>query len=331
MDTKTTTFIDVSLLINNGWDDADSFSEGRARVKKNGRYGYISAEGDLVIQCIWKTADPFSEGLAVVGNDQDEFFFIDKLGNVVLSFEVGTCPYVRGGGFHEGLALVRHNQKYGFINNTGHMVIPCVWEDADPFEDGLASVRDNNEKYGCIDLNGRVVIPFNYEEDIVFREGIACVHDAYDNYFIDKKGNRVFDLGFDCGTACFKEGVCSIEEFGFIDMSGKTAIENKWSPEWEGFSEGLAPTEEGYIDHSGRVVITGDWDEWYEFKEGLAPVVKDGRYGFIDHSGRIVIPCIWSYAAPFSGGLACVKIAEKYYYIDKQGKLLCTFTRKTVT
>ena len=146
-----------------------------------------------------------------------------------------------------------------------------------------------------------------------------------EDYFfvIDKNGQKVFDVEYNASDTCFQEGLASCYDAGVIDMNGDLVIEGKSSPQWMGFSEGLAPTEEGYIDHSGKVVITGDWEECSEFKDGLAQVCKDGKWGFIDHSGHIVIPCIWDDTAAFSEGLAKVEMDNKYYFINKQGEVLC--------
>lgn len=54
---------------------------------------------------------------------------------------------------------------------------------------------------------------------------------------------------------CFQEGLAPSDDNSFVDQNGELVIEDKWSPCGMGFSEGVAPTEEGYIDHSGRVVI----------------------------------------------------------------------------
>lgn len=39
-----------------------------------------------------------------------------------------------------GLKQVNKNGKYGFINDDGKEIIPCIYDDAEPFENGLAAV-----------------------------------------------------------------------------------------------------------------------------------------------------------------------------------------------
>jgi len=42
------------------------------------------------------------------------------------------------------------------------IVIPLIFDKADSFFEGIAGVRKNN-KWGFIDRNGKVVVPFQYE------------------------------------------------------------------------------------------------------------------------------------------------------------------------
>ncbi len=53
--------------------------------------------------------------------------------------------------------------KYGFMDNSGNIVIPCVYDEPIVFYDGLANVKCNG-KYGFIDERGNILVPFIYEE-----------------------------------------------------------------------------------------------------------------------------------------------------------------------
>lgn len=315
-----------------GWDYADGFHEGLARVaigKRYGdeRYGFVDPMGNLVIPCVWKFADEaFSEGLAFVRNDKGECFYIDKSGRIAINSNPEYDYDVLGRGFHDGLTEVRKDGLYGFMDKSGRIAIPCTFQDVYSFEDGLALFQDERGKYGCIDTRGRVAIPCQYDESVDFYEGIATIYRDYDeggSYLIDKTGRKICDLGFECGIVYFQEGLGSIEDYGFIDKTGKLVIEDVWSPEGFGFSEGLAPTWDGFIDRSGQVVIPGNWDDFGEFRDGLAKVKTNGKWGYVDHSGHMAIPNIWDYAGNFSEGLAVAELADRYFFINKQGKVLC--------
>jgi hypothetical protein len=90
----------------------------------------------------------------------------------------------------------------------------------------------------------------------------------------------------------------------------------------------------GFIERTGRVVITPQFDSANEFHEGLALVTANGRKLFIDSAGKTVITPQFDIVHNFSEGLAAVNIGEtripniglianpgKWGYIDKTGKL----------
>jgi hypothetical protein len=59
--------------------------------------------------------------------------------------------------FSEGLSLVAQNDKCGFINTKGEVVVPCIYDDARSFSEGLAQVKQN-DKWSIIDTQGKVIV-----------------------------------------------------------------------------------------------------------------------------------------------------------------------------
>ncbi|MCS6955111.1 MAG: WG repeat-containing protein, partial [Candidatus Calescibacterium sp.] len=82
----------------------------------------------------------------------------------------------------------------------------------------------------------------------------------------------------------------------------------------------------GYVDSKGQYVINSQFEDAYNFSEGLALVKSaDGKYGFIDEDGKYVINPIYKDANSFSEGLACVVMENgKPQFIDKNNKILFT-------
>ena len=59
------------------------------------------------------------------------------------------------------LVKVKRADLWGFINKEGREIIPCKYDIANSFSDGLAAVMCNN-KWGFIDKDGKEVIPSRY-------------------------------------------------------------------------------------------------------------------------------------------------------------------------
>ena len=84
---------------------------------------------------------------------------------------------------------VDSNGKWGYIDNTGAVVIKPRFEEAAYFSEGLAPVKLTG-KYGYIDKTGKVVIAPRFNHAFGFREGVAWVEGAKSG-FIDKTGKIV--------------------------------------------------------------------------------------------------------------------------------------------
>lgn len=215
-----------------GW----SWTDDRMDVKIGDQTGYIDRTGKLVIEFQPGQCSSFSEGLATVRTDSTTKI-IDTSGNVV--FEVnGFC-----GSFRDGLAPVTIKDKgrlaTGFIDKTGQWVIePQNGLFLSSFNQGLASIRVENE-YGFIDVRGNLVIQPQYDGALMFREGLAPVLLGRKIGFIDLQGRMVLPAQYDypdnqwqpqiaLGYSLFKEGMAIVKfngKFGVIDKNGKWVVQ----------------------------------------------------------------------------------------------------------
>ena len=87
----------------------------------------------------------------VIGPNQ-KYGYVDETGNVVIPF-----MYFDAGKFSEGLARVRHGKKWSFIDKTGWGVFPDEYDGAGDFSEGLARVK-SNRKWGFINNKGMATI-----------------------------------------------------------------------------------------------------------------------------------------------------------------------------
>ena len=81
----------------------------------------------------------------------------------------------------------------------------------------------------------------------------------------------------------------------------------------------------GYVDKLGMISIPFIYDDAGVFREGYAPVEKNGKWGYIDEKGKVVIPLEYSRAGQFSNGLAAVKKDGKAGYINTAGEIIIPF------
>lgn len=95
--------------------------------------------------------------------------------------------------FNEGLALVKKNDKFGYVNKEGKLVIPMIYYGGRDFSEGLALVQKKNFKRGYIDKNNNIIIPMIYDDGVDFENGLVRVNYQGDYFTINKQGQCVKD------------------------------------------------------------------------------------------------------------------------------------------
>ena len=248
--------------------------------------------------------------------------------------------------FREGIACVKKNGKWGYIDKQGNEIIPFIFDNASSFSEGIACVKKDG-KWGYIDKQGHEIIPFIYENGHDFREGIACVKKDGKWGYIDKQGHEITPFIYKEGSD-FSEGMAlvnvvnvkvitsfilgiddvSLEQYGYIDKQGREIIPCKFTEAYS-FSEGMACVNNVlgwyYIDKQGNEIIPSVFEDASSFSEGMALVEKDGKCGYIDKQGREIIPFIYENGYDFREGIALVNKNGKWGHIDKQGHEITPF------
>lgn len=230
------------------FDEADDFCEGFARVKVtkgywslidnkwvNSGWQYIDKDGH--INGYYDEAYNFSQGLARVKSISDGSYN-GKWGFVEKSpyFNLGRGNYGRllhyaikpqfddAKDFSEGLACVKIQGRWGYVDKKGKYVINPQFDEANDFSEGYASVRVGKEWY-YIDMSGEIVsspLPY-FDVALPFSEGVALIRSDGKYRYIDKSMNFIGvssdkDLThcFDCPVIVGTGG-----KVGFVDHSGK--------------------------------------------------------------------------------------------------------------
>ena len=263
------------------------FSEGLAAFPGKNGWGYIDAEGRVVIEALFGTGEnifskgkPFSQGLAMIF-DFSNTVFIDRDGR-----QLNDQTFINAYSYTDDLAAVSLLLGgAGYLDRSGKFAIEPKYERTLPFSEGLAAVRIN-EKWGFIDKNDTMVIPPQYPDDkkdsgdspIPFSQGLAGVKIKGKWGFIDRAGKMIINPRY-AEANPFRDGralVRSGKKYGFVDRKGNEAIPIKYQYARD-FSDGLAMVKVdrkyGYVDPAGNFVIKPLFDELGgQFSEGLIAV-----------------------------------------------------------
>ena len=211
------------------------------------------------------------------------------------------------GYFQEGLASVKIDNMWGFINDKGENAIPYQFDEVREFKDGLSYVRVGS-RWGLIDKTGQEIAPCSYssieEFKIIGDDTLARVKSAGKTGIINMKGEEIVPCDKYDNIQDFQYGLAVVEnaekKCGIIDVRGTEIVPCIYNSIGE-FKEGFAKVENGSDGH-----------KFYVFHQ----VFNTGRkYGFIDMAGKEVVPCQYLRAESFSKGRAAVaKIGKMYDY-----------------
>jgi len=189
---------------------------------------------------------------------------------------------------------------WGYIDDSGEIVIPPQYDYGEPFQENGLAVISVNELYGVIDLEGAYVISPQYSYIGEFSEGRAQARDGNETRLIDEKGNILFST-----NGNILPMINNRASFSIVDK------ENEW--------------KYGYIDREGNVVIPPQYRYARSFENGMAVVEHlNGEFSIIDKEGNIISHLDYAFVGGIGEGLLSFQEAfgEKYGYIDLEGKII---------
>ena len=172
-----------------------------AVCRLNGKYGIVNSEGKQIQPMGFDelrndVSDPLSKELPDMGSARDLHVRIgDKWGILTADGEqLAEVKFDSVGVFHDGLAVVKAAERYGYIDRSGAIVIPIQWMAAYDFSEGLAALRVDKKHFQFIDTAGTVVIKSKkYDSVGRFRNGICRVVKGGKVKWIDTKGKELKD------------------------------------------------------------------------------------------------------------------------------------------
>lgn len=172
-------------------DMLDQYHAGLLGAKKDDQWGYLDLEGQWVIPPQWDTVSDFApNGLAAVCQD-GAWGYIQRDGVVAIQ-----TMYASVHDFMGSYAVVNQNNRYGLVDSKGEIVIPCIWNDISYRSDEPIAVKNDDGFYGFVDMENHVVIDFDYVQASGFQNGLAEVQtiqgDPGSCQWINRQGELVF-------------------------------------------------------------------------------------------------------------------------------------------
>ena len=192
------------------YDEPSNFSEGAASVKKDGLWGILKKDGQMLLPCESKyRIGPFKDGYASITEGFfEELSHIDHNGRIIpdsLFFDPNK-PLPRQ--VENGMA---------YLDKKGNRVIPQTFAYAEEFKEGLAWVR-TDRTWGFINLQGKMVA-----ERYMNRVPLGSNDMAYNGFTIVIRDNKYGLINSQTNKRAFSQdsSYCLLAALEVLDENGE--------------------------------------------------------------------------------------------------------------
>lgn len=191
------------------FESASDFNEGKAVVKmKDGTFALIDLTGKIINKYAYSFVGKEAGGLLPFQKTRDgKFGYIDEQGNIVIEPKFsGALPFMDG----RAIVTVTDDYKvyYGLINRSGSYLIKPNYNNLLNLGEGrfaLGKAIDPDKpyvgsKYALTDSEGHIITGFIYNGITKYQDGLSSAYNDQSTFFMDKNGKRMEHLPMVSGS-----------------------------------------------------------------------------------------------------------------------------------
>ena len=191
---------------------------------------------------------------AIVTRDSKKGILLMNTGKLIVPVEYDDIRYYfYGPDCPADCYSCTSNGKYGIIDSTGRIIIPCIYDEIWISIDSKEAYVKLNDKWGFMYPRGHLVTPIKYDSYRTFfpsaeQTNMQCFTLSNINYFIDTLGNIINENDYDFDETFYFE-------YGFNYNSNRLIVgkEGKW----------------GIIDYQNKVIIPLVYDTVEQYRYNL--------------------------------------------------------------
>jgi|GEM_PF-2853230 len=222
--------------------------------------------------------------------------------------------------YNNGIARVKKNKKYGYIDINGSIKIPLIYDDLRDFKNGFAAAKLDS-KWGFIDEKGILVLEAKYSEVSDFDEyKLARVVNKDKWGMINSKGKIIIPIEF---LDNILYGYWKSEDLMVVTKTNGLLNLN--------YSDGV-------YDREGNIIIPTIYDDIYIIRitdENYKTIRHEiyaslnSKWGMINTKNETIIPFVYESRdciRSFKNGFAAVKVNERWGFVNTKGiRVIDTF------
>lgn len=172
--------------------------------QNNGKWGIITPGDKVLLQANYDFITPFVNGYALIGSKEGSRLLLECIlgedGSIKFLNEKYYLPGNNQYVSENKLVVSNKNGKFGYISPSGDIVVKCQFDNALPFKEGYAPVKQGNymkfitENYDRNASRNVLVVDFHYGEMTAagcFSNGLAPIAYNTDYALINTNGQKV--------------------------------------------------------------------------------------------------------------------------------------------
>jgi|GEM_PF-5005085 len=287
-----------------GWseDTVKLFAENLIGVKMNGNWGVNDLKGNEILSPRFEKIAPFMNGNAVVAKKEDDYLLfglINQNGKIMLPLAFQFLQQDIVSKYLVAKKIDDSGEVYGIITNTGQEKIPFIYKEIKLVAPGCFAIKNASDKWGI----------YNEEPELTYTHSLDSVGKIRNGQFVVKKDNHYaamdasgkLTLPFQYKTLSFRGNDFEGEQFKSWQLrypDGEDAIKVFYDSVRnmaKNIYVGYAARIPYLFNNSGKVLLTGQFDQVTPLTENFLLVQELGLFGMADTVGNMVIPI--SYAS----------------------------------
>jgi hypothetical protein len=248
----------------NQYQELFPLSENFIRVKANDKYGVINLVGKTILKPEFEKVVFYESENIFITSKKDYYSIYYPNGNLKVFM---NYPLSRFDHYQEGMALIVHKGKFGFIDKDGLLLISTQYDDARAFKNGIAAVKIGNN-WGYINKKEKFIVNPYYEQVRDFSGLTSAVYKNGKWGIVDQNGRETISPQYDeINTLESGNYIVKVKnKYGIVNKSGIEVI----SPIYN-YIEELSPNVfkvrmtnlYELLNENGKKIVTDKYNEIY--------------------------------------------------------------------
>jgi hypothetical protein len=278
-------------------------------ISKNNKFGLQNAAGKIILKPTYDEIQPFSEGLACVSilqKNERKYGYIDQTGKLVIATQ-----FTLAGSFSEGKAPVNARAKWGYIDKIGTFIIQPQFNSAMPFSSGIAIVNNNQ----LIDEKGKIIGNLTLSGQIKtnFQQKRAVVQSVTGEYHIKPNGLPAYLTKYDEVTEFV--GDIAFAKRGEMweltrEVNGKPVKLTFTKSKKLMYLEEYGKNRKEKDKTKGEIMLDKEWK-----------IINPGKWRMIDQDGNMLNEVVFEEVTQTKSGFT-VRIAQQYGLLNSKGETI---------